>query len=65
MLAMAIHDQGMHACLTLLAGRDHHHRYLHGNARIIDITLRLDHVSPDRNDIVIVAGIPVDRTPRT
>ena len=55
LLAMAIHDQGMHAAPDRLAGRHHHHRHpwkrpdhRHHPGRITSAL--------DRNDIVIVAG---------
>jgi aspartate kinase len=56
LLAMAIHDQGMHARSLTGSQAGIITTGTHGNARIIDITPGRITTALDRNDIVIVAG---------
>ena len=56
LLAMAIHDQGMHARSLTGSQAGIITTGTHGNARIIDITPGRITSALDRNDIVIVAG---------
>jgi aspartate kinase len=56
LLAMAIHDQGMHARSLTGSQAGIITTGTHGNARIIDITPGRITNALDRNDIVIVAG---------
>jgi aspartate kinase len=56
LLAMAIHDHGMHARSLTGSQAGIITTGTHGNARIIDITPGRITSALDRNDIVIVAG---------